>query len=258
MAEFQRVEVPAPEDGPLSQQDINNLEQEEQAEVQEEQVNDERPEWLPEKFNTPEEMARAYSELQSQFTKQRQSEENGAEGSEKTDGVSEPLSVESFREFSDEFSETGDVSEASRQRIVSDMGLPREMIDAYVEGQKAVMEQQFSSVYNEVGGEDNYETMIEWAAENLTEGDQDAFNDSVTQGTNDQMMFAIRSLAARWRSETGTNGAPLIQGSTGAQGAAGAFRSLAELTTAMKDPRYSTDPAYRKDIENRLSNSNIL
>ena len=132
------------------------------------------------------------------------------------------------------------------------------MIDAYVEGQKAVMEQQFSSVYNEVGGEDNYETMIEWAAENLTEGDQDAFNDSVTQGTNDQMMFAIRSLAARWRSETGTNGAPLIQGSTGAQGAAGAFRSLAELTTAMKDPRYSTDPAYRKDIENRLSNSNIL
>tara|TARA_R100001463_G_scaffold48735_1_gene98103 strand:+ start:1567 stop:1776 length:210 start_codon:yes stop_codon:yes gene_type:complete len=69
MAEFQRVEIPTPEDGPFSEQDVNNLEQEEQAEVQEEQVNEERPQWLPEKFETPEEMAAAYSELQAQFTK---------------------------------------------------------------------------------------------------------------------------------------------------------------------------------------------
>ena len=32
----------------------------------------ERPEWLPEKFKNPEDMANAYSELEKQFTQQRQ------------------------------------------------------------------------------------------------------------------------------------------------------------------------------------------
>jgi len=258
MAEFQRVEIPTPEDGPFSEQDVNNLEQEEQAEVQEEQVNEERPQWLPEKFETPEEMAAAYSELQAQFTKERQSATESAESPEEASGDAPPATVESFKEFSNEFNETGDVSEESRNMIVENMGLPREMVDAYVEGQKALLNTQFDSVYETVGGEDRYGEMMSWAADNLSEGDQNAFNDAVTQGSNDQMMFAIRNLSARWQLESGTGGTPLIQGSTSSTGASGGFRSLAEMTTAMKDPRYAKDPAYRKDIETRLSNSNIL
>jgi len=258
MSDFQRVDVPTPEDTPFSEEDMKTIEQEEQAEVQEEQLNEERPEWLPEKFETPEEMAKAYSELQTQFTKERQTSEQGEEGSEETSGDPSTLSVESFQEFTHEFNETGDVSEESRNMIVENMGLPREMIDAYVEGQKALMNTQFDSIYGEVGGEENYDSMVAWAAENISEGDQAAFNEAVTQGSNDQMMFAIRNLAARWQLENGSPAAPLIQGSTSATGATGAFRSLAELTSAMKDPRYTKDAAYRKDIEARLSNSNIL
>jgi len=257
MADFQRVEVQAQDSAPLSEQDIKNLEQEEQAEVQEE-VHEERPEWLPEKFGTGEELAKAYSELQTEFTKRRQDTEEGTESSEEAAGDPTPLSVDSFREFSNEFTETGDVSETSRERIVEEMGLPREMIDAYVEGQKAVLSNQLNAVYDEVGGRERYGQMVEWAGDNLSEGDQSAFNEAVTNGTQDQMLFAIRNLTARWRLETGETAAPLIQGSTSATGASGGFRSLAELTQAMGDPRYSKDPAYRKDVETRLSNSNIL
>ena len=258
MAEFERVEIPTPEDGPLSEQDIENLEQEEQAEIQEEQFDEERPEWLPEKFQTPQDMAKAYEALQSEFTQKRQNKTKTSKGAKETDGDTSELSVESFRQFSNEFAETGDVSEESRNMIVENMGLPREMVDAYVAGQKAVLDAQFNQVYSEVGGEESYDSMVEWAAEHLSEGDQNAFNEAVTTGTQDQMMFAIRNLAARWQLEGGQKPAPLIQGSTSATGASGAFRSLAELTAAMKDPRYTKDAAYRKDVEVRLSNSNIL
>lgn len=258
MAEFQRVEIPTPEDAPFSEQDVRNLEQEEQAEVQEEQVNDERPEWLPEKFSSPEELAKAYSDLQTEFTKGRQAAETGKESSEEATQDAESLSVESFKEFSSEFNDTGDVSEESRNMIVENMGLPREMVDAYVEGQKALLNTQFDTIYSEVGGEDNYKQMLSWANENLSDGDKNVFDEAVTQGSTDQMMFAIRNLSARWRLENGNGAAPLIQGSTGSTGSSGSFRSLAEMTEAMKDPRYTKDPAYRKDVENRLSNSNIL
>ncbi len=258
MAEFERVEIPAPQDGPLSEQDVKNLEQEEQAEVQEEQLNEERPEWLPEKFQTPEDMAKAYEALQSQFTQERQNKTETAEGTEETSSDTQEMSLETFRQFSDEFADTGDVSEESRNMIVENMGLPREMVDAYVEGQKAILDGQFNQIYSEVGGEESYNSMVEWAGENLSEGDQNAFNDAVTRGNRDQMMFAIRNLAARWQLEGGQKPAPLIQGSTSATGASGAFRSIAELTAAMKDPRYTKDAAYRKDIETRLSNSSIF
>ena len=41
----------------------------------EEGVESERPEWLPEKFKSPEDMAKAYGELEKEFTKSRQEPE---------------------------------------------------------------------------------------------------------------------------------------------------------------------------------------
>lgn len=261
MSEYQKVEVGQAdaEPQPFSEEDLKNIEEmqqgEQEAEAQE-TGEEQRPEWLPEKFGSPEEMAKAYEELQSQFTKERQSEETEDNTEDPSDIT--PLTVDDFGSFTDEFAETGDVSEESREKIAG-WGIPREMIDAYVEGQKAVLDNHFNSVYSEVGGKENYNQMIEWASESLPEAEIDAFNKQVMNGSPDESMFAIKSLASRWTSDGGgSTAAPLIQGSTSSSGSSGAFRSLAEMTQAMKDPRYQKDPAYRQDIENRLSNSNIL
>jgi len=37
-----------------------------------------------------------------------------------------------------------------------------------------------------------------------------------------------------------------------------AFRSIAQVTQAMNDPRYEKDPAYRKEVTDRLAKSTIL
>ena len=269
MSDYQKVEVGrGEEDGPFSEEDVQQLQaesdtqdadQEERVAVEEERedeiLDEERPEWLPEKFGTPEDLAKAYSDLEAQYTQAQQGEDG--ETLPERDSV---RSLDDLTAFNQEFAETGDISEESRAKVESEWGLPREMIDGYIEGQKAILSAHFNTIYSEVGGEDNYGEMIEWAKSSIPEGEQGAFNEAVVNGTTDQMMFAVRSLAGRWQTATGamTPGAPLIQGDTGYTGASGGFRSTAELTQAMKDPRYTRDPAYRKDIENRLANSNIL
>ena len=36
------------------------------------------------------------------------------------------------------------------------------------------------------------------------------------------------------------------------------FRSTAEVVSAMKDPRYQSDPAFRKDVEEKLARSSVF
>lgn len=261
MANYQQINLTAGETGAYSEEDLAKIEAQDEAVdeaegIQDEagvEVDEERPEWLPEKFASPEQLAKAYAELESSFSsRSKDAEEQPADVDEAPEVPDRDFSV-----YSEEFAENGDLSEESIDQIES-WGIPREMIEGYVEGQKAVLAAQFQSVYLEAGGEESYNSMIEWAADSLPEGEQDAFNRAVMQGTTDDMMFAVRSLVSRWRASTGTGARPLVQGSTSPSKASGSFKSLAELTAAMKDPRYAKDPAYRKDIESRLAVSDIL
>lgn len=252
MSDYQKVEInKGSEPAPYSEADLEKLENT-PTEESPEQATEEKPEWLPEKFSSPEELAKAYGELQSKL-----SSVESTETEESEEPVESPEEgSRDFSKFTEEFAESGDLSDESFKEIES-WGIPREMIDGYIEGQKAVQQSMFASVYEEAGGEEGYKSMLEWAESNLQEGEQDAFNKIVMEGGKDEMMFAVRSLANRWRAGGGES-KPIIQGSTGSSGASGGFRSLAELTNAMKDPKYQKDPAYRKDIENRLKVSNIL
>lgn len=256
MSNYQKVEISSGESGPYSEEQLAAQEEMADSAIPEEAVEeaeDERPDWLPEKFQSPEDLAKAYAELQAAYTKKNQGKsEEPAE-----DAALEAVATRDFSAYSQEFAENGELSDESIAQIES-WGIPREMIDGYIEGQQAVMNAQFQKVYNEAGGEEAYKSMLEWAADNLEEGEQDSFNRAVMEGGYDDMMFAVRSLVARYKSSAGTGPRPLIQGSTNPSGASGSFRSLAELTSAMKDPRYAKDPAYRQDVQDRLASSNIL
>ena len=262
MADYQKVEISqdnSPEVSESEQETVRNLMEE--ARQQEEDLNrragleeeipesvevSERPEWLPEKFENPEAMAKAYQALEAAMSKSEPQEGGGLE----------PLKSEDFESFTRELQETGDVSEESKQQLV-DWGLPKEIVDAHVEGLQARIQLEVQSVQSEVGGPEAYEQMIEWATQNLDEGDQQMFDQAVTNGSKEQMLFAVRSFKALSQHSGGANPG-ILQGSTSNDGAYGGFRSLAELTTAMKDPRYSKDKAYRNDVETKLSNSDIL
>lgn len=160
-----------------------------------------------------------------------------------------------FDEFSKELSETGELSEASYERLEK-AGIPREVVDTYLDGLRALAQQQFQEIYNIVGGEENYRSMIEWASENLTDDEREAFNATINSGLS-QAKLAVEALHARYMRENAQPPKNLVHGST-SPNTGEVYQSLAQVVRDMNDPRYATDPAFRKQVQDKIARSNIL
>ena len=72
----------------------------------------------------------------------------------------------------------------------------------------------------------------------------------------DDTKYAIKSLNAQYLLANGSS-PNLLQGSTGGSSAE-AFTSLAQMSEAMKDPKYQTDPAFREEVTRKLESSNLM
>jgi len=233
-------------------QSLQSNTEEPQEEVQEE-VQEERPEWLDEKFESPEDLAKAYNELQKkQSSKESKSKKDEAPAKEEEASVSLNSSVQKATE---EFAETGALTDKTFIELEK-AGLPRSFVEAYIAGQESMSTSQALEIQNEVGGNANYNAMSEWATENLSDGDLDGFNSIVENGSVDQAKMAVKGLYAQFIS-AGGNPPELSQGGTSGSSVK-PFGSAAQVTEAMRDPRYSSDPAFRDNVEKRLAVSNVL
>jgi hypothetical protein len=226
-----------------SAQQSNEQQQPEAAEA----TPQDRPEWLPEKFDNPEALADAYSNLEKQF------HENKAEPSETEDNAtSEPeVTNSAVTSASEEYFETCELSEETYKSLEAN-GIPKEMVDMYVNGYEAVANQQQQTLMQEAGGAENYEAMSEWAATALTDQEQEVYNNTVESGDVNAATMAIRGLYARFQSDGGTP-VSLVQGDTSGTAGAMPFSSSKEMTIAMQDPRYGYDNKYREQVSQRLS-----
>jgi len=232
----------------------------------EEEINEEtRPDWLPEKFKSASDLAKAYSELEKKLSggtaEEEEEEEDSSESTPEEAKTEEPKiedkSSKDFSKYSQEWAETGKLSEGSYKELQG-MGIPKEFIDRYVEGVEAVQSRQVSQIYSSVGGEENYKAMTEWAANNLPKEDIAAYDAMVTTTDINKVKLASKGL---WAQYTAANGKQpkLVGGSQGSRSESSTpFRSTAEVVTAMSNPKYATDSAYRKDVERRLAISDVI
>lgn len=226
---------------------------EEQLKVDEEPAEEERPEWLDEKFESPEEMAKAYKALQQKMSKPKAEKKESA----KTEEASAPEATTSaIEDARSEFAESGELSDKAFDALEK-AGLPRSFVEQYIAGQQAMSVQQAATIQESIGGAGNYEAMSEWASENLADGDLDAFNDIVEGQSVEQARVAVKGLYAQFQA-AGGKGPALVQGSTSGDAGVKPFGSTAQVTEAMRDPRYASDPAYRENVEKRMSVSSIF
>lgn len=219
-----------------------------------------RPAWLPEKFKTVEDMAAAYKELEGKLGQQppqTKTEESPKEGGAAPTAreAQETLTNAGidFDALSAEFSEHGSLTEGSYAALEA-KGFNRQVVDTWIAGQQAIVSQLQQQVYDSVGGAEKYNAMVQWAAQNLSPKAIDAYNAAMGGGV-ESAQLASQGLLAQYQASVGSEPA-LLSGGTSTGGAG--FRSTAELTAAMADPRYAKDPAYREDVMQRLAHSNIL
>lgn len=243
------------EPAPESQEHINEMLQK----VEGTQQDAERPEWLPEKFKSVEDMAKAYSALESKLGQpQEEQEELDAEElvNQSASEISEVLGANGidFDVLQQEYMELGGLSEDAYAAL-EEAGFPESVVDAWIAGQDALSRQVQSEMFSLVGGAEQYQELVGWAADALPEAEIDAFNAVMETQDPNMIRLAIQGLNARYRSEAAPN---LMQGNSSAVSTGGKFESNAELTAAMSDPRYAKDPAYRQQVADKLARSSLF
>lgn len=240
----------------------NNPSLEEQAALQDEaQSPSSGEEKILGKFDSYEELEKAYAELQSEYTKSRQSTESesvqdsNAEASEEVAREAVEQVGLDFEALSNEFWSNDGLAEESYDKLER-AGIPRELVDGYIQGQQSLLATTTTQVYDSVGGQDSYDAMTDWAGDNLSEGQIDAFNRAVNSGDMEETMLAVQGLRSMYEAQRGVEPARNLAGQS--RPSADAYSSLAQMKADMADPRYSSDPAFRDQVAAKLSRSNIM
>ena len=224
--------------------------------IGEEPVGD-RPDWLPEKFESPEALAKAYSSLEARMGTQPAPEASEApEAAEPTESTG--VSTEALQPFYDEYSETGELAEESFAAL-EQMGLSRDLVSSFMAGQRASHEAELNKIYGEVGGPEAYQAALGWAVQAMSPEEIQAFNEQVETGDYATAMVDVRGLMAMHAQSghAGVNAPQLLQ--TEPVGTGGAiYESLEQVMSDMKSPEYKNDPAFRAKVQQKISRSQVM
>ncbi len=223
------------------------------------------------KYKTVEELVKGYKELESQQGRADEPEPELAEGGEQSakeiygefiGGRLEEAGID-FNDMSSRYAESGMLQDEDYGELEK-AGFSRNMVDNYLAGlqynaaqDSALNAQQVSQIKTEFGGAEQYDAMTTWAAENMEPDEIAAFN-RIVQGSNDgaQIRLAIAGLYAQYTASEGRE--PQLLGGKPSSSSGSKFESTAQVIEAMNDPRYQTDPAYRKAVEKQLARSAVF
>lgn len=223
-------------------------------------------ELLAGKYRSAQDLEKAYLELQKKLGEgeENESESEGEEPSSISEIEITPA-VELIQEASAVFAEKGALTDEVISKF-SEMN-SADLVKAYADIQSKaaqaapqaqvaeISDSEVESIKNTVGGETEYDTLMNWVADALPEKQTETFNNLVETGNVDAIRLAVQGLKAQYDVINGYEGR-MLQGKA-PQTSKDTFRSQAELVRAMSDPRYDNDPAYRADVIEKLERSDV-
>ena len=237
---------------------IENLSAEEQDSLAVgEKMQEAQEQLLAGKYKSAEELEKGYLELQQKLnTKEEpkaEQEEAQQEEPEQATSILDTLWEEavSGKEYSEETlkqlesmssTELAQLYLEDRQKATNTPAAARDFSEEEVTQLKGI-----------VGGDANYTNMLNWAQKSLNEQEVKMFDAVMAKGDPLSAFFAVRSLAYAYNDAIGYDG-NMVQGKA-PKASNDQFRSQAEVVKAMSDPRYEEDPAYRRDIMDKLERS---
>ena len=214
------------------------------------------------KYKDAEELEKAYIELQGKLGQPKEEEPKEEPKAEETK-EEEPKEDEPDYEFLDKLWEESKNEKYSDELLdkLNDMN-PADVAQLYLNYRSGVdtepqelTQEQATDLQKSVGGEKQYNTMLQWASNNFDEAEISRYDKVMESGDPDAAYFAVQALAARYNDGVGVEGKMLTGKPAADKG--DNFRSQAEVVRAMSDPRYESDPAYRQDIYDKLERSNL-
>ena len=237
-----------------------------------EELAEEQDKLLAGKYKDAEELESAYIELQKKLGGDKPEPEEDSqdppeakEETEEEDIWKDDTNAQAIFQASNEYDEKGELSEESREALYKMDS--KDLVDAYYRIQESLPEStdepaestplsdaDIDSIQSAVGGPDAYKNMTAWAQDNFSPEEVQAYDKALEGGDLNTINFALQALYYRYTDAVGSEG-EMIQGKPAA--AVDGFRSQQEVVRAMADERYDNDPAYRKDVYDKLERSNI-
>ena len=259
MAEAQTLTYDANEqaEGEFSAEEQEALEVGEKLAEQQEQL-------LAGKFRDAEELEKGYIELQKKLgePKEEATEPEETEVEETEDEEEDKIDT-SFLDTlweqakADKYTEEtlDKLREMPKEQLASMALQQRAEFEAQVQETPKLTEENVTELKKIVGSEHDYQDMMSWATDSLTEKEIEMYDAIMDQGNPLAAFFAVQALTYRFNDARGVDGTMLQGKASTNEGSQ--FRSQAEVVRAMSDPKYDNDPAYRQDIYDKLERSNI-
>jgi hypothetical protein len=129
-------------------------------------------------------------------------------------------------------------------------GLRRELIDLYVDNWNYRVDAQRTAALDYAGGENEWQDLAAWAAQNLPESEVGRYNELLA---SPEWKVAIDALKVRRGSQ---NFEPnLVGGSETVSGTSFGYRSKSEMKADMSNPKYASDPSFRKQVMQKIQSA---
>ena len=257
-------QIQANETPPMSSQDIESLRDENGL--------------IAGKFKTAADMVNSYKELEGKLGSIENTAEESTEQETPTeesndnydaaevygDGLASVLEEVGIdpQVISNTFTETGKITEDDYEKL-GEAGFSKQVIDTYLDGLRGaanpaedIKDAQLNDILSVTGGEEGYSKLREWTQANVPDETLRAFDKILDTQDPTMIKVAVQGFAAQMREAEGYE-PQLINGRTAA-GNTNTFRTQAELTKAMADPRYGKDEAYTLSVYDRLKDSKVV
>ena len=277
------VVLRAPEMPAFSEENIAYLEEEDA------QIGDsleEAPQLFAGKYKSVEELERGYKELQKLAARQPQ-EQEAKEEAETVEAVEEeqveydsaerqsalleaygPAVSQIFQDNDVDFlgmdqfyQENGTLSEEMFSELER-VGFTRAMVEAYLSGTSVKGEEaqalsiaETNKIKKALGGAEEYQRMIDWAAKegSISKEDAEAFNFAVATNNSGLIRLAAQQLQSQYRAANGYE--PKLLGGRSSQGTENRYQSNEQYLEDVANPKYQKDPAFRQKVFAKLSKS---
>jgi|DEB0MinimDraft_6_1074348.scaffolds.fasta_scaffold00079_10 hypothetical protein len=251
-----QINLPFPDQentGPTLEEQAAAIDAEETTEAQAQDDTPERPDWLPQKFKTPEDMARSYAELEKKLGSNKQQQEEAVEQATQESATNMDGLISSAET---EFLENGGELSDSTYEQFEKMGVPRAVVDQVRDMRVAQAEQTRQQIINEFGGQESVDAMSTFAARNYDDGMIERLNGMLASNDLATVRMAMNQIRSDFQAQAPAQD-PTRRVSGRSLPAIEGFRSQAEIIEAINDPRYRNDNAYREDVERRIGMSNL-
>jgi hypothetical protein len=145
----------------------------------------------------------------------------------------------------------GDFTEAQYSALEK-VGIPRDLVTQYVDNMGYRQESQTKEALEYAGGEDEWNSLSRWAADNIPEEEVHEYN-SLLASPN--WRIGIDAMKVRMGATAPNRNEPRLLSGEQRAGNTFGYRTKSEMMSDMKNPKYSTDAAFRQDVMRKMQSA---